>query len=325
MKAIVIKEYGNPDQLVVQEMEKPSPKAGEVLIKVKAFGINRSETLMRKGLWGDVARITGIECVGEVEEDPSGKYTKGQTVGTMMGGMGRVRNGSYAEFTCVSANNVFPINSKLAWSDLAAIPESYATAWGCLHQNMHIQPGDKIFIRGGTSALALAAINIASNIEGVSVFASTRRSENKNKLLQAGSKEVFIEGENLSNHLREIVPEGVASVLDAIGNTTLLDSMKMVKKDGYVCNVGFLGGGDPIALNPPANMPPFVNLNFFGSFLFGTPAYPLSELPMQTIIDNIEKGIYKAKPARVFDFDEIATAHTLMENNEACGKIVVIL
>lgn len=323
MKAIVINEYGDIDQLVVHEVEKPTPKEGEVLIRVKAFGINRSETMMRKGLWGNVAKITGIECVGEVEEDPSGKLAKGQKVGTMMGGMGRVRNGSYAEYTCVSASNVFPIDSKLEWTDLAALPESYATAWGCLHQNMHIKPGDNVFIRGGTSALALAAINIASNIEGVTVYASTRKSEHKAKLKEAGCKQTFIEGEDLSSKIRESVPQGVDSVLDVIGNTTLLDSMKMVKKGGYVCIAGFLGGGEPVPLNPPANMPAFVNLNFFGSFMFGTPAYPLADLPMQTIVDNVENGIYKAKPAKVLNFEEIATAHKLMENNEAAGKIVV--
>jgi len=325
MKAIVIKEYGDADQLVVQEVEKPVAATGEIVIRVRAFGINRSETLMRKGIWGDVAKITGIECVGEVAEDPSGELEVGQVVGTMMGGMGRVRNGSYAEFTCVSASNVFKLETKLDWVDLAALPESYATAWGCLHQNMKIKSGDSVFIRGGTSALALAAINIASNIDGVTVYGSTRKLENEAILKNTGCTQVFIEGDNLSEQLRNILPEGVSSVLDAIGTTTILDSLKMVKKDGYVCNVGFLGGGEPVSFNPPANLPAFVNLNFFGSFMFGTPQFPLSDLPMQTIVNNVEKGIYNSKPAKVLEFNDISIAHKLMEDNEARGKIVVYL
>lgn len=325
MKAIVISEYGDADQLVIQEMDKPVPGSNEVLIRVKAFGINRSETFMRKGLWGDVAKITGIECVGEVAEDPSGKLKQGQIVGTMMGGLGRVKNGSYAEYTCVSATNIFPLKTNLKWTDLAALPESYATAWGCLHQNMNIKNGDSVFIRGGASALALAAINIASNISGVTVYASTRNLENQTLLKEAGSAQVFIESDDLSSHLREIEPEGVASVLDIIGTTTILDSLKMVKKGGYVCNVGFLGGGEAIQFNPSACMPPFVSLNFFGSFMFGTKHFPMSELPMQKIVTNVEQGLYKAKPAKVFEFNDIVLAHKLMEDNAAGGKIVVHL
>lgn len=325
MKAIVIKEYGDIDQLELQEVDKPVPAQDEVLIKVRAFGINRAETFMRRGLWGNVAKITGIECVGEVAEDPSGKLAIGQVVGTMMGGMGRVRNGSYAEFTCVSASNVFALETKLDWTDLAALPESYATAWGCLHQNMKIKSGDSVFIRGGTSALALAAINIASNIDGVTVYASTRKQENEWILQDAGCSKVFIEGPGLSQQLREVEPAGVASVLDIIGTSTILDSLKMVKKDGYVCNVGFLGGNTPVPFSPSADMPAFVNLNFFGSFMFGSPQYPMADLPMQTIVNNVEKGLYKSKPATVFDFKDVAFAHKLMEDNAACGKIVVRL
>ena len=323
MKAIVFKDYGDVDQLSIQNVDKPTPKNEEVLIQVKAFGINRAETMMRKGLWGDVSKISGIECVGIVEFDPSGMLAKGQTVAAIMGGMGRVRNGSYAEYTCIAASNVFVLNTSLDWHELAAIPESYATAWACLHDNMHLQNDETVFIRGGTSALALAAINIASNIAGVTVYASTRSENNIHILENAGCSSVFIEDNNLSTQVRTIHSNGINSVLDLIGNTTLLDSLKMVKKDGYVCNAGFLGGGNAIQFNPPANLPPAVNLNFFGSFMFGTEHYPLSEIPLQTIIEKVSSGAYQAKPAKIFNFEDIAHAHLAMENNEACGKIVV--
>ena len=298
MKAIVRKNYGDVDQLIIQEMEKPVPGKGEVLIRVRAFGINRAEIYMRQGIWGDVAKISGIECVGEVANDPSGLLKEGQVVAAIMGGMGRNRNGSYAEFTCVPASKIFKLETNLDWIDFAAIPESYATAWGCLHQNMKIKSDDSVFIRGGTSALALAAINIASNIDGVTVYSSTRNPENQSVLKNAGSSSVFIEGESLSAQLREIKPDGVDSVLDLVGNSTLLDSLKMVKKGGYVCNAGFLGGGDPLSFNPPANLPPFVNLNFFGSFMFGTRSYPLSDIPMQSIIEMYPMGYTTRSPGK---------------------------
>lgn len=325
MKAIVIQAPGGPEQLVVQDVETPTPDTAEVLIRVKAFGINRSETLMRKGLWGKVAQITGIECVGEVALDPSGKLAEGQTVAAIMGGMGRSRNGSYAELVTVPASNVFSLETSLEWTALAAIPESYATAWGCLHQNMHLSPGDTVFVRGGTSALALAAINIASNTEGVTVFASTRSSENRTRLEQAGCARVFIEGEELSQQVRQARPGGVASVLDVVGNTTLFDSLKMVTAGGYVSNAGFLGGGGPLQFSPVAALPPSVNLNFFGSFMFGKAAHPLSDIPMQSIVNNVAQGKYAASPAQIFAFKDIVRAHELMEANGASGKIVVHL
>lgn len=325
MKAIIISEYGGTDKLKLAEMPTPTTDSGEVLIRIKALGINRAETYMRQGLWGDVAKVSGIECVGEVENDPSRQLQQGQKVAAIMGGMGRTINGSYAEFTCLPTTNIFPIETSLSWVDFAAIPESYATAWSCLHDNMHIQEGDTIFIRGGTSALGQAAINIASNINNVSVIASTRNSENTVLLKNIGCVDVFIEGEDLHTALHEKYPYGINSVMDIIGNSTLLDSLKMVKKGGYVCNAGFLGGGEAISFNPLLDMPPSVNLNFFASFMFGTPDFPIDTVPMQTIINNAEKGLYKVQLAKVFDFEDLAKAHELMESNQAIGKIVVTL
>lgn len=325
MRAIVIKQYGGTDQLVIEEVPTPKPTDGEVLIRVKAFGINRAETYMRRGLWGDVAKISGIECVGEVAEDPSGHFKQGQTVAAIMGGMGRTRNGSYAEFTCVPATNIFPLEADMEWVDMAAIPESYATAWSCLHENMRMKRGDTIFIRGGTSALGQATINIASNSENVTVISSTRNQSSMDLLKKIGSSEVLLESPDLSSQLRKIYPDGIDSVLDIVGNTTLLDSMKMVNKGGFVCNAGFLGGSKPIQFNPLADMPPSVNLNFFGSYMYGTNNYPLSDVPMQSIIDNSSKGIYQNKPSKVFSFEDIALAHDCMEKNAASGKIVVRL
>src|SRR5205809_683678 len=106
MRAIVIKQYGGPEQLRIEEVPEPTPQSGQVLVRVFAFGLNRAETYMRQGLWGDVAKISGIECVGTVEQDPSGQLLRGTKVACVMGGMGRSINGSYAEYTCVPCSNV---------------------------------------------------------------------------------------------------------------------------------------------------------------------------------------------------------------------------
>lgn len=323
MRAIVIDEHGETDQLTIKEIPSPEPQTGEVLIQVQAFGINRAEIYMRRGQWGDVAEVSGIECVGKIVADHSGEFSNGQTIAAIMGGMGRTRNGSYAEYVCVSASNVFAIETNLSWSDLAAIPESYATAWSCLHENMKMKEGDTVFIRGGTSSLGQAAINIASNIPGVDVISSTRSQENVMLLESLGCSKVLLENGNLSDLVRKDYPNGINCVMDIIGNSTLLDSARMLKKDGIVCNAGFLAGGDPISFNPLTDMPPSVNLNWFASFMLGTEHFPMSNIPMQKMVECVENKSYKAKPVAVFDFENISKAHQLMESNKALGKIVV--
>src|ERR1051326_4855466 len=136
MRAIVITKPGGPEVLQIQEAADPVPGENEVLIRVKAFGVNHAETHMRKGEWPEATPISGIEAVGTVVADPSGALAEGTTVLTIMGGLGRTRNGSYAEYTVAPASNVVAIETSLDWADLAAIPESYATAWLALHGNL---------------------------------------------------------------------------------------------------------------------------------------------------------------------------------------------
>jgi NADPH:quinone reductase-like Zn-dependent oxidoreductase len=190
---------------------------------------------------------------------------------------------------------------------------------------MHLQDGHIVFIRGGSSALGQAAINIAANTKNVIVITSTRRPERVDYLRGLGAAHVLIEELALADKVRKLYPEGIDSVLDLIGNSTLLDSLAMVRKGGYVCNAGFLGGSDPLAFNPLTQMPSGVNLNFFGSFVFGTKNFPLASVPLQGIVDKVGAGVYRAKPAKVFDFTDIVKAHQLMEANGSCGKIVVRL
>jgi NADPH:quinone reductase len=115
-------------------------------------------------------------------------------------------------------------------------------------------------------------------------------------------------------------------VLDLVGNSTILDSLWMLRRGGRACLAGWLGGLDPIAdFNPLLQMASGVYLTFFGSFVFGTPEFPLSDVPLQSIAEKVAAGRYKAKPSRVFRFEDIREAHRVMESNEAVGKLVVRL
>lgn len=325
MRAIVIEQYGGPEQLAIKEFTEPEPAPGHVIVEVKAFGLNHAETYMRRGLWGEVAKVSGIECVGVVKADPDGKFAVGQTVAAIMGGMGRTINGSYAECVRVPSANVVSFNSQLPWKELAAVPEVYATAWTALNSNLELKTGQTILVRGATSALGQAAVNIAAHA-GARVLATTRKRARLALLESLGAAETLIDAPDLLRRVRELVPNGIDSVLDLVGNSTIRDSLAMVRRGGRVCEAGFLGGLAPIeSFNPIAQMPSGAQFSFFGSFVFGSPAFPLSEIPIQTIFDRVADGSYRAKPARVFRFEEIQEAHRLMESNEANGKIVVTL
>jgi NADPH:quinone reductase len=325
MRAIVIKQYGGPEVLAIEERPAPSPKPGHVVIEVKAFGLNHAEIYFRKGAWGDAAEISGIECVGVVKSDPDRRFSPGQRVMALVGGMGRSIDGSYAELTQVPSSNVVAIETTLSWEDLAAIPESYATAWTALSGILEFDSGQTIVIRGATSALGQAAVNIAAHA-AARVIATTRNSARAPMLEALGAREVVPETLELAGRIRERHPQGIDAVLDIVGNTTVLDSLAMLRRGGRACLVGFLGGGGPLALEPVFQIPSGRSLSVFASALVtGTAEFPLSEIPFQAIVDRVTEGSYKAKPAKVFRFEAIQEAHQLMESNQAGGKIVVRL
>src|SRR6202011_1695376 len=226
----------------------------------------------------------GIECVGIVEADLDGRFAQGQKVAALMGGMGRTIDGSYAEYTCAPATNVLPIQSELSWEELAAIPESYSTAWACLHGNLALAAGQTLVIRGATSALGQAAVNIAAQA-GARVIATTRNSKRTHILESLGAREVMLESPELATRVRKRHPQGIDAVLDIVGNTTVLDSLAMLRRGGEACLVGFLGGGGPLSLEPVFQMPSGVRFSVFASAIVtGNTEFPLSEIPFQDIV-----------------------------------------
>src|SRR5579862_3732012 len=176
MRAIVLEKFGGLDSLVYSDIPEPEPLEGHVVIEIKAFGINHAELHMRRGEWAEAARVSGIECVGIVKSCPGGEFPVGAKVAALMGGLGRTINGSYAEYTRAPVSNVASIESGLSWAELAAIPESYATAWTCLFRNLEIEKGQLLVIRGATSSFGQAALKMAVNA-GARVIATTRDRE----------------------------------------------------------------------------------------------------------------------------------------------------
>ena len=167
MRAVVVSRPGGPEALELTRRPVPAPREGEVLIRVRAFGLNRAELFTRHGDDGakvPFPRIIGIECVGEVVAAPGGDLEPGQRVAALMGGMGRRFDGSYAEYTRVPRVSVFPLETALDWATLGALPEMFQTCNGSLKTGLRVEPGQTLLIRGGSSSIGLTSAALARQI-----------------------------------------------------------------------------------------------------------------------------------------------------------------
>jgi NADPH:quinone reductase-like Zn-dependent oxidoreductase len=322
MKAVVLYKTCSPNELTVSEVPIPEVKPGWVLIQVKAFGLNRSELMMREyegnASYIQLPRILGIECVGEIAEASDSTFCKGQKVVALMGGMGRSFDGSYAEYTLIPTKNVFSVETDLDWTELGAIPETYFTAYGSLFNCLQLAAEDVLFVRGGTSSAGLAAIQLAKSV-GATVLASTRKVAKRELLISQGANHVLIDDGTLKSQLLKLYPNGITKILELIGPATLLESASLLRHHGIVCVTGILGKKGTIDnFYPIKDIPSGVYLTGFSS-----------NYPTQKIMDDIFKRIktHNLHPtiAKVFSLSEIGQAHQIMENNEANGKVVILI
>jgi len=321
MKAAVISSPGPAGNFILKERPIPTPSAEQVLVKVKAFGLNRSELMTRKGYSPSVTfpRVLGIECVGEVESDPSSQLKKGQKVAAFMGGMGRDFDGSYAEYTVLPKSLLYPFESDLPWKDLGAIPEMFQTVFGSLHLALKIRKTETLLIRGGTSSIGMLAAQLAKNA-GLTVLATTRKAEKKELLLANGADYVLIDDGELIEKVKAIYPSGVDKVLELIGTKTLKNSLACCALGGITCMTGMLSEQWSIAdFAPMEYIPASVALTIYDSGQIR-----VDHQSFQEFIREVENGKIRLSISASFELKQIAEAHQFMESNAGSGKIVVL-
>ncbi len=313
MRAVRIDRITPAEDVRLTEADVPAVSPGWVLVKVRAFGMNHSEKILRLNEITEdyIVKpvIPGIECVGEIADPSDTSFRKGDKVIAMMGGMGRSFDGSYAEYAVLPAHHVFKVDTDLPWDELAAIPETYLTAWGSLFECLQLKRGEKLLIRGATCALGYAAIDIAKAM-GCTVVATTHRGS-KLPLLAAADYAVLDDGK-----LSDAVGDA-DKALDLVGPKSLLDTLRCVRKGGIVCDTGILGGFFELdGFDPIKDIPNGVYLTGYFS------NYPTQEL-VDSIFAFIREHDLHPTYARCFSFDDIREACIALDEGRANGKIVV--
>ena len=317
MKAIVVDKCCKAEDLRVSEIPVPEIKSGWVLVKVHAAGLNHSEALLRifeaDNDYINTPIVPGIECVGEIANASDSQFQKGDKVIALMGGMGRSFNGSYAEYALLPESHVFKVDTNLDWISLAAVPETYFTAYGSLFECLYLTAEDTLLVRGATSTVGQAAIQLAKAV-GAKVIAACRKEESFEKLKGIGADYCIIDDGQLNQQLLPLNPN---KILELIGPKTLRDSLLTVTHPGYVCSTGVLGNVYSITQFDPIKYIP--NGVFLTGFYSNFPTYQ----SINGLFDLINKVQLKPLYAKVFTLDQIAEAHTLLEKGGAGGKIIL--
>ena len=315
MKAVKIYQAGGPEQLIYQDVPTPDIKEGWSLVKIKGFGINHSEIFTREGKSPSVQfpRILGIECVGEVAQSSTPTLAVGQKVVSIMGEMGRAFDGSYAEYVLLPNEQIYPVHTDLDWTTLAAIPETYYTAFGSLQQ-LRIAPQDRVLVRGAGSGVGVAfAQLLKAQFPHVVLHGSTRNPAKATRLQAVGFDEVITEADGKLQ-----TDQRYDKILELVGPATLRDSFSHINEHGIVCNTGQLGNiwcvndFDPII--------ELKNNSYLTAFYSGH----VSQAKLDAMFDYIRQFDVKILIERVFTLEQVPEAHRFLQSADGFGKVVVM-
>ena len=315
MKAVKIYQAGGPEQLIYQDVPTPNVKDGWSLVKIKGFGINHSEIFTREGKSPSVQfpRILGIECVGEVVQSSTPALAVGQKVVSIMGEMGRAFDGSYAEYVLLPNEQIYPVHTDLDWTTLAAIPETYYTAFGSLQQ-LRIAPQDRVLVRGAGSGVGVAfAQLLKAQFPHVVLHGSTRNPAKATRLQAVGFDGVITEADGKLQ-----TDQRYDKILELVGPATLRDSFSHINEHGIVCNTGQLGNiwyvndFDPIV--------ELKNNSYLTAFYSGN----VSQAKLDAMFDYIRQFNVKILIERVFTLEQVPEAHRFLQSADGFGKVVVV-
>jgi len=337
MKQIVITKHGNPDVLKIQEKADPIPSSGEVLIKVKAIGINFADILARKGLYPDAPKppcVVGYEVSGVIES--VGRGVDSSKIGNSVFALTRF-NG-YSDKVCVSENAIFPIPESLNFQRAAAIPVNYLTSYQLVHVMGGLKKGESILIHNAGGGVGLAVLDISLHLGAITYGTS---SAGKHSFLKDRGLNYPIDYRNqdfLSRILYLTNGKGVELIIDPIGGKNWKKSYRALRSTGRLGMFGVSTVTDSTAgkviqlakllLHTPWYNPLRLmnaNKSVFGVNL-GHMWKERKKISgwMHEILKGVEEGWIRPHVDRSFSFEQAGEAHAYIEARKNIGKIVLV-
>jgi NADPH2:quinone reductase len=324
MRAIVIREPGGPDVLEMRDVAVPQPARGEVRVRVHATAVNRADLLQRQGLYpappGFPADIPGLEIAGEVVA--LGAEATDVAVGDRVFGI--VGGGAYAEHIVVHARTLASMPAKMGFSEAAAVPEAFITAWDALVDQCHLSAGEVLLVHAAGSGVGTAAAQIARAI-GARVIGTVRTAAKADRLRDMGLEEsiVVAQGRFADEVLARTHGRGADVVAELVGGAYVAEDLACLADGGRVIVIGTMGGSrSEIDLS---------RLMHKRAELRGTMlrARPLEEKIMAAralqrhIVPLFERGILRPVIDRVLSLAQASEAHDRLESGESFGKVVL--
>jgi len=307
-------------EVLLEERPDPSPGPGQLLVRVHASALNRADLLQRKGRYpappGWPADIGGLEYAGAVESLGPGvtRWKVGDRV------MGLVGGGGHAEYVVVHEDEALAVPSKLSWTDAAAIPEAFLTAWDALTTRGQLQRGERVLLHAVASGVGTAAVQIAHQL-GATVLGTSRSAEKLERLKPYG----LDEGVDTSTRgFREQVTAPVDLIVDPLGAPAFMDNLSLLAPRGRLVLLGFLQGSraEQVELDQILRK----RLTIVGTVMRSRPPEERRAVAgeyREHLLPLFERGVLRPVVGDVVPMAEIAAAHDRMERNETFGKVVL--
>lgn len=322
MQQIIITEPGGVDKLAYETVATPSPANNEVLVQVHAFGLNRPDILQRQGLYPmpkGVTPVPGLEVAGIVEA--VGTEVTAFKVGDKVCGL--TNGGGYAEYCVVPESQTLAMPEGVSFIQAAAIPETFYTVWANVFQMGRAQAGETVLIHGGTSGIGTTALMLC-NALGMKTFA-TVGSDEKVQAISALTTAINYKTQDFEQVINEATDNGgVDIILDIVGAPYLAQNLNLLRRDGRLVYIAFLGGAKAKEVKLGQIM--MKRLTITGSTMRARNTAEKAEIT-EGLKANVAplwaKGECLPMIYKTFKFDQIQAAHEEMDTGEHVGKVVV--
>lgn len=323
MTAVEITLPGGPEVLALTHRPRPTPRAGEVLIRVAAAGVNRPDCLQRQGSYPPpvgASDLPGLEVAGTIAAVGSGvsDWQVGDAVCALLTG------GGYAEYCTAPAGQCLPVPRGLDRVQAAALPETFFTVWSNVFERAHLQPGETLLVHGGASGIGTTAIQLGC-ARGHRVFVTVGDSGKAAACLALGAELAINYREaDFVPVIREATQgRGVDVILDMVGGDYVQRNLSALALDGRLVQIAFLRGAK-LELNLAPLM--LKRLTLTGSTLRARPVaekVPIARALREHVWPLLESGKVRPVIHQTFPLAEAAAAHRLMESGQHIGKLVL--